>query len=148
MSHYKQGFFKPKNPQKYKGNPSNIVYRSSLELKFLIYLDNHPQVIKYASEEPFMIVPYINPITGKTHRYYPDMWFQKLDNKGCTITYLIEIKPFSQTQPPKITHNPKSKKNIKAISTYAINKKKWDAAKLVCEKNGWDFKIITDRELK
>jgi len=30
---YTQGFFKPKYPEKYKGDPTNIVYRSGYELK-------------------------------------------------------------------------------------------------------------------
>ena len=45
MRKYQQGIYKLKNPKKYKGNPDNIVYRSSWELKLLKWLDDHPQVI-------------------------------------------------------------------------------------------------------
>ena len=33
------GKYKPLNPQKYKGNVSNIIYRSSWEKRFMIYCD-------------------------------------------------------------------------------------------------------------
>jgi len=38
-SRYK-GKFKVKNPQKYKGNPSNIIYRSLMELRFMKWCDS------------------------------------------------------------------------------------------------------------
>ena len=34
-----QGYFNPKNPEKYKG-PSPIIYRSSWERKFMIMCDS------------------------------------------------------------------------------------------------------------
>ena len=33
------GKYKPLSPQKYKGNVSNIIYRSSWEKRFMIYCD-------------------------------------------------------------------------------------------------------------
>jgi hypothetical protein len=68
MSKFMQGRFKPMNPQKYKGDPSNIIYRSSWELKLLQYLDKHPQIDWYASEE--LVIPYMSPIDGRMHRYF------------------------------------------------------------------------------
>ena len=68
-SKYK-GIFKPYNPAKYRGNPTNIVYRSSWELKLMIHLDKHPDVIWWSSEE--VTIPYISPIDGRPHRYFPD----------------------------------------------------------------------------
>jgi len=46
-----KGKFRPKNPNKYKGNPSNIIYRSLLERRFMVYLDNNPSILKWQSEE-------------------------------------------------------------------------------------------------
>ena len=40
-----QGKFRPKNPSKYKGDPTNIIYRSSWELTVFKYLDNNPEPI-------------------------------------------------------------------------------------------------------
>jgi hypothetical protein len=44
-----KGKFKPKNPQKYKGNVTNIIYRSSWELRLMSYLDNHKNIISWGS---------------------------------------------------------------------------------------------------
>jgi hypothetical protein len=65
-----KGKFQPRNPQKYLGDPSNIVYRSRWELKFMGWLDNHPGVLQWGSEE--LIIPYRSPIDGRVHRYFPD----------------------------------------------------------------------------
>ena len=69
---YFQGFFKPKNYEKYKGNPTNIKYKSSWELKYLMQLDKDPDVLSYSYET--IIVPYLSPIDGKKHRYYVDFY--------------------------------------------------------------------------
>ena len=66
-----KGFFKPKNPSKYKGDPTNIIYRSSWEKQCMIYFDNKTEIYQWQSEELF--IPYKHPITGKYHRYYPDL---------------------------------------------------------------------------
>ena len=31
--------------------------------------------------------------------------------------------------------------------TYAKNQAKWEAARKYCDKNGWEFKILTEYEL-
>ena len=64
------GKFTPKNPQKYKGDPKNIIYRSSWEVKVMKYLDDHPDVIWWGSEE--LVIPYWSPVDNKKHRYFPD----------------------------------------------------------------------------
>ena len=46
-----QGIFKPLNPQKYKGNVNNIIYRSSWEKRFMIYCDKNRSVLEWGSEE-------------------------------------------------------------------------------------------------
>ena len=61
-----QGYFKPKNPHKYKGDPTNIIYRSSWELKLMKYLDERKDVVKWGSEE--IIIPYRSPIDGRVHK--------------------------------------------------------------------------------
>ena len=42
------GIFKPRNPQKYNGDASRIVYRSSWEARVMNYLDDNPSVIWWA----------------------------------------------------------------------------------------------------
>ena len=74
-----KGKFRPKNPKKYKGDPTNIIYRSLLERRFMVYCDDTSAIIKWASEE--IIIPYVNPITGRVHRYFPDFYI-KYKNKN------------------------------------------------------------------
>ena len=144
MSHtkYYQGKYKPKNPKKYKGDPTNIIYRSSWELSFMRYCDRHPGIIEWASEE--MIVPYISPIDNKPHRYFPDFVIKTKDKK----IIMIEIKPKKQTVPPKLDGKKVTKSYINEVYNYGINNAKWEAARAFCKKNGWEFKILSEDQIK
>ena len=111
-----KGKFRPQNREKYKGNPSNIIYRSGWELDFMKYLDRQPGVLQWNSEE--IIIPYKSPIDGKWHRYYPDFWVKT--SKGESI---IEIKPKKQTKPPK--ENPKHRRRyLREVKTFVVNEAK------------------------
>ena len=46
-----KGKYKPTNPSKYKGDPTNIIYRSLWERRLMSYLDKHPDVIQWSIEE-------------------------------------------------------------------------------------------------
>ena len=89
-----KGKFKVKNPQKYKGNPSNIIYRSLMELRFMKWCDSSEKIFQWSSEE--VVIPYISPIDNKRHRYFPDFLIQTA--KGW---FLIEVKPQIESRPPK-----------------------------------------------
>ena len=142
MMAYK-GVFKPINPQKYKGDPTRIIYRSRWELMFMSNLDSRPDVIQWSSEE--IIVPYRSPLDNKTHRYFPDFWVKAKQVDGTIKECLIEIKPFYQTQKPKVTKN--ANRNISEAKTYAINSTKWDYARAYCEQRGWEFIVVTEKDL-
>ena len=45
-----KGKYQPRNPQKYVGDSTNIIYRSLWERKFMIYCDTNDNVLEYASE--------------------------------------------------------------------------------------------------
>ena len=140
-----QGKFKPKNPNKYKGDPSNIVYRSSWELTVFRYLDSNPAIIQWASEEFF--VPYRHPLTNKISRYFPDVYL-KYRNSANTITETVwEVKPKKQTQPPRIPKR-KTKTWKYQAEQYVINDAKWKACKKYCDKRGYNFQLITVDHLK
>jgi hypothetical protein len=141
---FKQGLFKPKNPHKYIGNPNNIVYRSSWELKFLRFLDNHPDVLSYASEEFF--IPYLSPIDKRIHRYFPDMIVKKKNRSGIIEVMVVEIKPKVQTAPP-VQKKRTTKKFINEAMTYVINEAKWKAAQEWCADRKYTFKILTEEDL-
>ena len=137
-----KGWFTPRNPQKYKGDATNIVYRSSWELRVMKYLDEQPKVIWWASEE--IIIPYKSPVDQKIHRYFPN-FIARIRQENREITVILEVKPFKQTQLP--TQKRRTQKFIQEVATYAINQEKWRAADLFCKEHGWQFKLITEKEL-
>lgn len=139
-----KGYFKPRNPSKYKGDPTNIIYRSRWESKFMNYLDSHPDVLQWASEE--LIIPYRSPVDGKMHRYFPDFLVRKRNPQGVIETLLIEIKPASQTKEP-VKKKTINKAYISEVMTWGVNQAKWKAAKEFCDDRKWKFVILTEKEL-
>jgi hypothetical protein len=138
-----KGTFLPKNPSKYNGNSKNIIYRSNWELRVMKYFDDHPNVIWWASEE--LQIPYVSPVDNRTHRYFPDFIVKMRLKDGKLITYILEVKPLAQTKMP--VQKRKTKRFIQEAATYAVNQEKWRAADLFCREHGWQFKIITEKEL-
>ena len=61
------GKYSPKFPKKYKGDPTNITFRSLWERKFMVYCDSNSNVLEWASEE--IAIPYISPVDHRPHRY-------------------------------------------------------------------------------
>ena len=107
---YKQGKYIPTRPGKYKGNYLNINYRSSWELKFMHWCDRTTSVTEWGSEE--IIIPYVSPIDGKRHRYYPDFYVKVKGKK-----YIVEVKPLKQTKQPK-KQTRVTKRYINEVITY------------------------------
>lgn len=138
-----KGKFTPKNPNKYKGNVQNIIWRSTWELRLLKWLDENSSVIEYASEE--IIVPYTSPVDGKIHRYYIDFYVKVKTRTNEIKVYLIEVKPYIQTLPPKKKRN--TKKYLQEINTYAVNLAKWEAAKKFAKNNNVEFLVLTEKTL-
>jgi len=137
------GKFKPRNIHKYKGDVNNIVYRSSWELRVMKRLDQNSLVLRWNSES--VIIPYVSPVDGRKHRYFVDIWCQINHNgTGNIKELLIEIKPFTQTQPPKIRKR-KTSKYIKEVKTYGINQAKWSAAEQYAMMNNMQFMILTEK---
>ena len=139
-----KGFFRPKNPSKYKGDPTNIIYRSSWEVKLMSYLDAHPDVVQWASEE--LVIPYRSPLDNQIHRYFPDFWVKKRSSDGTIETLVIEVKPLKQTKEPTPSTK-RTKQYIREVATWAINQAKWTAAKMYCEDRNWKFMTMTERDL-
>jgi hypothetical protein len=138
-SQYK-GRFKPKNPGKYRGNPRNIIYRSFLELKMMLKVDVDPNVVWWSSEETS--VSYKSPIDGQFHRYFADFILHTKDGK----TTMIEVKPLNQTREPK-NYKRKTRAYLEEVMTWGINTAKWKYARDYCQLRGWEFSIVTERDL-
>jgi hypothetical protein len=141
MSRTYKGIYKVKNPEKYKGDPTNVVYRSNWELQTMIWLDNNSEVEKWNSED--FIVRYYYDIDKKYHNYHMDFWIKWKSGK----ILLVEVKPKNQTQPPK-TKNPRSKRSLNEAFTWIKNCNKWEAAQKIAEDNGYDFEVWTEERLK
>lgn len=139
-----KGYFKPRNPSKYMGDPTTIIYRSSWELKLMRYLDSHSDVIKWASEE--FSIPYVSPIDGKVHRYFPDFLVKKRNPNRVIETLVIEVKPKIQTTAPTVQKKA-NKRYIREVYTWGVNSAKWEAAKRYCDHREWKFVIMTEKEL-
>lgn len=140
-----KGKFRPKFPEKYKGDPTNIIYRSLWERNCMIYFDQNPNVLNWSSEE--IIIPYKSPIDGKWHRYFPDFVIKVRNKYNQTETFVIEVKPYKETKEPEIKKRI-TKQYLYEVQTWGINSAKWSAAKEFCDDRKWKFKIITERELK
>ena len=116
-----------------------------MEKKVFYLLDKSPKVSKWGSES--VVIPYKSPADNKVHRYFVDVNFTFTDSNGKAIKYLIEIKPFRQTLKPEKTPRKREKTFLKESYTWAINQAKWQAADAWARKNGYMFKIITEKDM-
>jgi len=139
-----KGKYQPSYPKKYKGDPTNIIYRSLWERKFMVYCDTNENIIEWGSEE--IALPYRSPIDNKVHRYFPDFLIKVKESNEQIKKYLIEIKPKRQTTPPPKPQR-QTKKYLYEAYEYAKNQAKWEAAKEWCADRGYEFKVLTESEL-
>jgi len=138
------GRFSPKNPKKYRGDPTNIIFRSLWELRVMKYLDENTNIIEWCSEE--IAIPYISPVDNRRHRYFPDFIVRVKSSDGNIKTLMLEVKPKQQTQEPKVQKK-KTRRYLTEVMTWGVNQAKWAAAKEYCLDKGWEFKLITEAEL-
>ena len=136
--------YTPQNPDKYKGDVNNIICRSSWERDVAYHMDHNPNVIEWCMEE--LAIPYIDPLTGKCRRYFPDFWAKMRDKHGNTITTIIEVKPKKETVEPKKPSRP-SRKYANAMAKYLVNEAKWNAAKEFCDGSDIIFRVMTEYDI-
>jgi hypothetical protein len=141
---YHQGIYEPINKEKYKGSKVPFA-RSGPEFVLMRFFDKNENVIAWNSEG--LKIPYLSPLDKKTHNYFPDFIIQMKNKEGIIKTQIIEYKPSRETKPPRIS----KKRNMKTVlyesNLYAKNQAKWNAAKIFCEARGWEFVIITEKDL-
>ena len=139
-SRFTQGIYDQEEINKKIFGPRPIYYRSSYELKYCRSLDLNPYVLQWGSE--VIGIPYVmNEIKNgekiiKRHTYYPDFVVIMKTGK----VYIIEIKPFNQT--------PTRQHQIDLDPTMRKNATKWRAAMNYCKQKGYEFKIVTEKQLK
>lgn len=137
-----------KFPEKYKGTRP-LTLRSGWEIRFVKdYLDINQNILEWTSES--IVVKYISPVDAQYHRYFIDFSFKAKAKDGSIKEVWVEIKPFSQTQPPKEPKR-KTKNYTEAVKTYMVNQSKWNTSKQICEEykqQGKDveFIVITEKD--
>jgi hypothetical protein len=144
------GKFRLKHPEKYRGNPQNVVFRSLWEYKVMLLLDTNPQVIWWQSEELF--IPYQSPVPPfQMRRYFPDFVAAIRQPDQTVKTFMLEVKPLAQTEPPiRPSGKPSKRKYARYLEegyTFATNQKKWQEAQKYCQQRGYQFAVLTEREL-
>jgi hypothetical protein len=133
------GKYKVKNPSKYKGDHTNVVYRSLWEKHVMKWCDEQSDIVQWSSEE--VVIPYLYEVDNKIHRYFMD--FKIKFKSGKTI--LVEVKPNKETKVPK--GDKRTKRYLNEAMTYVKNQNKWKAAAEFAKDNGWGFEIWTEKEL-
>lgn len=144
---YYQDEYIIKNKDKYIGT-TNPIYKSSLEQRIMYFLDNNDKILKWGYE--CFKIEYFNITDKKVHRYYPDFYFEEVDNDNQYRKFVIEIKPQKQTFPPKqpkINNKKAYQRYIYEAYEFVKNQCKWEAAKDFCKKRGLEFKVITENEI-
>lgn len=138
---YKGLFTQFNNPQKYRGDINNCIYRSSWERAAFRWCDLNTNIVEWASEELYFY--YTHPITNKRVKYYPDLFIKTRDGK----VRIVEIKPQKQTSPPLQPHR-KTQKYMNEVTTYMVNQTKWEAAEAFCKQNKLTFEVWTENNLR
>ena len=140
-----KGKYRPNNPKKYKGNPSQVIYRSLWERKFMVYCDTNDNVLEWGSET--VIIPYVSPWDWKVHIYFPDFIIKAKQTNGKTKNFIIEVKPKYQCKRPPENPKRKTRKWFNDVKNWTINQAKWKSANEFCIDNGMEFKILTEDQL-
>ncbi len=131
------GFYELKNPHKYLGVNRKLKYRSMWERNIMKWCDMEHNIVRWSYEQ--IIIPYKSPIDKRNHKYYPDFYIERSNEKGIE-KFLLEVKPQNQVINPA----KKAKATIYEMKTYAVNEAKWIAALRYCKKRNLTFKIITE----
>lgn len=108
------------------------------------YADCNTRIVKWSSEST--VIPYVSPVDGQFHRYFMDFKVSIVSPDNALHTYLVEIKPQSQVDPPKVGRR-KTKSYVKSVMTYGVNSAKWEAAEKYAKERGWKFLILSEKAL-
>ena len=131
------GRYTVKKPKKYKGDSTQVVYRSLWEKHAFKWCDNNSDIVEWSSEE--VVIPYLYEVDKRYHRYFMDLKIKFRNGK----TVLVEIKPDKETRPPEGQR--RTKRYINEAFTYIKNQNKWDAAHEYAQDRGWEFWIWTEK---
>lgn len=131
---YQQQIYEPIFPEKYVGTYP-IRLKSSWEIKFAQYADNHPDVLQWAYEP--VSIPYANPVKGSQSIYIPDFLITVISADKQTVTKLVEIKPIKE----KLVEYARNEADL---MIQAVNRAKWGAAQSWCMRRGIEFLVLDE----
>jgi hypothetical protein len=137
MAKFANGFYEPKNPEKYVGKKKPY-YRSSWELTMMRFLDSNPSILQWASEA--IHVNYVNPFTRKSTIYVPDFLIIYVDAQGNKHGEVIEIKPRKET-------TMEAAKSARDKAAVVLNMHKWTAAQKFCAQQGLKFRVVNESDI-
>ena len=162
-SSYHSGNFIPSNIDKVikLNSLGGIYYRSSLEKKFMTYLDINSNIVRWSAE--IFEIPYTSKeiingdVVYKNRRYYPDFYYEIKSNESIKMV-IAEVKPKSEYNDVvlfregkfHIPKDPTSKKLKNLEYRFKMSQKnsaKWETIIEFCRKKGYEFIIITDEIL-
>lgn len=129
--------FTPQYPEKYKGEYP-ILSRSSWEWDFMVYCDQHPGVLEWASEP--VQIPYRDPLTGNQKIYIPDFLITVVNKSRELKKKLIEIKPMHE----QLSEHAR---NSADAALQARNRAKWGAAITWCARRGIEFDVMNEASM-
>jgi len=135
--------FRPNHPEKYLGDVSKIIARSSWEVKFMHWCDINSSILKWNSEG--VVIPYWSSAEGKMRRYFVDFLIQAVSTDNEVKSFLVEVKPRAQTKPPRNRKNQTAL--LEAARTYQINQDKWKAASAWAKAQGIEFRVLDEYDL-
>ena len=163
----KQGYYRIINKEKYIGDPSLVIYRSSWEMGFCKYCDVSPSVKRWSSEP--ISIPYWdrvskleecaklgldpnNPSNWEVKNYNTDFWYEVDNGKDKLEKIFVEIKPSYKLKKPIPPNKEASLKEqrtfIKAAKEYLINEAKFAALKAWASQHGSVFYVFTEKTLE
>ncbi len=109
------------------------------------WCDRSTNVVRWSSEK--IEIPYVSPLDGKSHRYFPDAYIEIRGNEGTVDKFIIEVKPAGQTVPPVASKRKKEKTILYEQSMWIVNQAKWAACKTWCTRRGLKFLLVTEKHL-
>jgi hypothetical protein len=141
MPQYYKGKYKIENIPKYRGDHTNVVYRSYWERQAFRWCEKNSDIVWWTSES--LIIPYRCATDNRVHRYFVDLVIRFKNGE----TVCVEIKPEAQTIQPKSKRGKSRVRFLQESMTYAKNRSKWEAAEKYCNARGFRFQVWTENTL-
>lgn len=164
-SRYQQGNYIPINKDKVLilNNEGGVYFRSSLEKKIMVWLDNSKNIRIWSAEHLQIQYQLVHNIGGvptlKNHTYYPDFYYELVKENSEVRKVVVEVKPQSEyidailfTEGKfNIPENATLKKLRSIEYRFKMaqkNAEKWKTMIKWCNKKGFEFIIITEETFK